>query len=115
MLPKRTSPFSSGLILRPSVAVTQAWVFAAASWSFFFLFAAEAPPPGGPFRLIDGRAFALASGANAALFVILLLELRWVLRAPTGLRRVQIAGHAGALMLLVALQELAWLAHGGTP
>ena len=46
------------------------------------------------------------------LFALLLLELRGVLRASVGLRRAQIAGHAGALVLLAALQILAWQAHG---
>jgi hypothetical protein len=111
----RPTCVSAGLILRPSVAVTQAWVLAATCWTFLALFTAQAPRYGEPLRLIDARSFALVSVAHAALVVLLLAELPWVLRAPLGLRRVQLVGQAGALVLLVYLQELARLAHGATP
>jgi hypothetical protein len=108
----RPPAFTSGLILRPSVALTQAWGLAAAGWTFVAILTVQAPPRGEPLRVIDARTLFLASGANALLLALLLLELRGVLRAPVGLRRAQIAGHAGALVLLVALQVLALQAHG---
>jgi uncharacterized membrane protein len=111
----RPLAFTSGLILRPSVALTAAWALAAVGWMLVVLVADQTAPPRAPLQIIDAHTFAVASGANAVLFALLLLELRGVLRAPVGLRRAQIAGHAGALVLLVALQVLALQAHGVVP
>lgn len=111
----RPSPFTSGLILRPGVALIQAWTLAASLWTFVAVMTVDAPLPGEPLRLIDARAFALLSVAHASLFAVWLWEARHVARAPVGLRRAQVAAHAGALVLLIALQVLAHLVRGVTP